>query len=245
MSRAEPLPAARDRGLRSAVRAAAIDFYYQSIRLVPANIAWGVGLIAVVIVGMAGGPVVTLVACPFLAIPYVGIVRLATLTVRGHDVVLSDLWRAYRRFGLPALGIGAAVTIAYAVLASNAVVGASAGTFIGWLFATLAVSGMVALWVVGFPLWVLLVDPERSDRAVRDRLRLAVMLAVAAPGRLSALALLLTVILFVSTIAFAALLTISVAYSGLFAARYILPAADRLETWLATRGDEAAPIIRG
>ena len=234
-SRAEPLPARADVGLRSAIRAAAFDFYYQSIRAVPANILWGIALLAVVALAIEGGPIVTLGVAPLLAIPYVGVVRLAALVARDRDVVLSDVWRAYRRFGLPALGIGVLTTLAAALLASNVVVGASMGGLLGWVFATLAASGLLGIWVVGFPVWVLLVDPERDDQPPRKRLRLALLLVLAAPGRMVALALLLSIVLLISTVAFAALLTISVSFTSLVAARYILPLADRLETWLAAR----------
>jgi hypothetical protein len=234
-SRAEPLPAPPGGGLRSAFRAATFDFYYQSIRVVPANILWGIAFLAVLAVAIAGGPIATLAVMPLLAIPYVGVVRLAALTARGRDVVLSDVWRAYRQFGLPALGIGVATTLAAALLASNVIVGATTGGLVGWVLATLAASGLLGICVLGFPVWVLLVDPERADRRLRDRVRLAALLVVAAPGRLTLLALLLAVVLLISTVAFAALLTISVSYSALVAARYVLPLADRLETWLAAR----------
>lgn len=240
MSRAEPLPRRSGAGLRSALKAAAVDFYYQSIRLVPANVLWGVTLLGLLALAIGGGPLVPLVAAPLLAIPYVGVARLAVLTVRGRDVVLSDVWRAYREFGLVALGLGAVLTLASVLLASNVVIGASQAGFVGWAFATLAGAGLVAIWVLSFPLWLLLVDPERSERRRRDRLRLAVLLVLAAPGRTALLALVLAVLLALSTVAFAALLTISVAYANLVAARYLLPLADRLETWLAERAAAGA-----
>jgi uncharacterized membrane protein YesL len=238
-SRAEPLPARSGGALRSAIRTAAFDFYYQSIRVVPANILWGIALLAVLAVATAGGPLVTLAVAPLLAIPYVGVVRLAALAARGRDVVLSDVWRAYREFGLPAFGIGILTTLAVALLASNLVVGATMGGLGGWVFATLAASGLLGIWVVGVPMWVLLVDPNRADRPLRDRLRLAVLLVLAAPGRMVAVGALLLVVLLISTVAFAALLTISVSYAALVAARYVLPLADRLEAWLVAR--EAGP----
>jgi uncharacterized membrane protein YesL len=149
--------------------------------------------------------------------------------------VLSDVWLAYRQFGLPALGIGVVTTLAATLLASNVVVGAATSGLVGWAFATLAASGLLGIWVVGFPVWIILVDPEREDRPLRERLRLALLLVLAAPGRMAALTFLLSVVLLISTVAFAALLTISVAYSSLVASRYILPLSDRLETWLAAR----------
>lgn len=241
MSRAEPLPRRRGEGLGSALRAAAVDFYYQSIRLVPANVVWGAALIALLAVAIGSGPLASLVAIPFLAIPFVGVARLAALTVRGRDVVLSDLWRAYRQFAVMALVLGAALTVASVLLASNIVIGATQGGFIGWAFATLAASGLLGIWVLSFPLWLLLVDPDRSEQSARARLRLAVLLVLAAPGRTAFLGLVLAIILAVSTVAFAALLTISVAFACLVAARYLLPLADRLETWLHARSGKAGP----
>jgi len=238
-SRAEPLPARADGGLRSAIRAAAFDFYYQSIRVVPANILWGISLLAVLAVAIDGDPLLTLAVAPLMAIPYVGIVRLAALAARSRDVVLSDVFRAYREFGLAALGIGTLTTLAVALLASNVVVGATMGGLGGWVFATLAASGLLGVWVVGFPTWVLVVDPNRADRPLRDRLRLAVLLVLAAPGRMAALGALLLILLLISTVAFAALMTISVSYAALVAARYVLPLADRLEAWIVAR--EAGP----
>ena len=88
----------RGPGLAAAFRAAAYDFYYQSIRLVPANLLWGLAFLAWLIVSVSTGPLVTLVAAPLLAVPWVGVVRLAALTARGQDVVLSDIWTAIRRY---------------------------------------------------------------------------------------------------------------------------------------------------
>jgi hypothetical protein len=237
VSRAEPLPVRTAGGLRSAFRAAAVDFYYQSIRLVPANVAWGLALLVVLAIAIVADPGLTMVVVPLLAIPYVGIVRLAVQAARGRDVVLSDLLVAYRRFGLIAVLIGGIATVFAFVLASNVVIGAAIGGPLGWVFGTLAFSGLFVTWVVGFPAWVLLVDPEREERSVRERLRLAVLLSVAAPGRLAALAVVLAIVLFVSAVAFAALLTISVAFAALVAARYILPLADRFEAWLDSPGE--------
>jgi len=42
----------RGPGLAAAIRAAAYDFYYQSIRLVPANLLWGLAFLAWLIVAV-------------------------------------------------------------------------------------------------------------------------------------------------------------------------------------------------
>ena len=226
---------ARSPGIGASFRAAATDFYYQSIRLVPANLFWGLSFLAWLVISVSTGPLVTLVLAPLLAIPYVGVVRLAALTARGHDVVLSDVVDAIRRFGLVALVSGALAVLAVVVLASDAFLGANLGGPIGWVLSTLGLMGLFALWVFGVPYWVLLVDPNREDRPVRGRVRLAALLVVAAPGRLAWLAVLLALLLLVSTVAFVALLTIAPAYAALVAARFVLPLGDRLESWLEER----------
>ena len=223
-------------GIAGAFRAAALDFYYQSIRLVPANVLWGVCVLAWLVFGVGAGPLIALATAPLVAVPYVALARLAALTARGHDVVLSDALDAIRRFGLPALVAGAIAALAAAVLASNVIIGANLGGPVGWLLSTLAATGLVAMWVYGIAFWPLLVDPERDERPALAKARLAAYLAVAIPGRLSWLALLLFLLLALSTVAVVALLTIAPAYALLVSARYTLPLADRLERWLDRRG---------
>jgi hypothetical protein len=227
-------------GITAAFRAAAIDFYYQSIRLVPANLLWGGALLAWVAFGLSAGPIIALVTAPLVAIPYVALARLAALTARGRDVVLTDVVDAIRRFGLGALVAGTVATLAAAILASNVIVGVNLGGPAGWVLSTLAATGLIVLWVYGLPFWVLLVDPERDGQPVIARARLAALLLVAIPGRLSWLALLLAALLLISTVAVVALLTIAPAYALLVSARFALPHADRLERWLDDRG-AAAP----
>ena len=101
--------------------------------------------------------------------------------------------------------------------------------------------GLVALWVYGIAFWILLVDPDREERAAITRARVALLLAVAIPGRLSWLALLLFLLLTVSTVAIVALLTIAPAYALLVVGvATCCPRADRLERWLDER-QAAAP----
>jgi hypothetical protein len=224
-------------GIAASFRAAAADFYYQSVRLVPANLFWGLSFLAWLVVSVSTGPLVTLALAPLLTIPYVGVVRLAALTTRGQDVVLSDVVDGIRRFGLIALVSGAVGALAIAVLASDALLGANLGGPLGWVLSTLGLMGLLALWVFSVPFWVLLVDPDREGQPVRARVRIAALLVIAAPVRLAWLSFLLALLLFVSTIAFVALLTIAPAYAALVAARFCLPLADRLERWLDERDE--------
>jgi hypothetical protein len=218
--------------LGPAFRAAATDFYYQSIRLVPANVAWGAGFLGVIAIAAWVSPIFALVIAPLLGLPFVGIVRLASQIVRGEDVVLADFGSAMVTYALPALAAGIGMLVATLVFAANVASGIGVGGPIGWGFATLAAWGLAATWVVSVALWPLLVDPAREAIPVARRARLAGLLVLASPVRFAALAAALAVIALVSAVATPALLSVSVAFVALVAARFVLPAADRLEAGL-------------
>jgi len=220
--------------VRAAFRAAATDFYYQSLRLVPANVVWGAALLAVLAIAFWLSPVLALVTAPLLCLPLVGVTRLAAQIVRGEDVVLSDVTTAIRTFARPALAAGMVVVLATIVITTNVVAGVSGGGPIGWAFATLAAWGLVALWIVGLAFWPLLVDPVRQAMPLTARARLAVLVVLAYPVRFASLAASLAVVTLVSAIAFAALLSVSVAFMALVATHVTLPAADELEAGLAS-----------
>jgi hypothetical protein len=231
-SRAEQvdLPAAPRLG--SVLRQAGVDFYFQSIRLVLANAAWGLCLIAVLVVAMVAAPPVALVLTPLLAIPASGVFRLAALIAREEPPDFSDVTDAWRRLAPVALGAGVVLTLVSLVLAFDLLGAIGSANPVAWAFATMAGWGLVAVGTYTIVAWPLLVDPKRETRSIRDRLRLAGLLLVAFPARMFGLALITALILVVSTVAFAALLSISLAYVALVACRYVLPAADRLEARL-------------
>lgn len=227
MSRAEPvLPAAPS--LRGALRASFTDFYFNSVRLVAANLLWGLGLILLYVVALAW-PIGAIVLAPLLALPTVGIFRIAALIVRGEPVSFWDGLAAWRRLLGPALGAGVAGVAAVIVFGSNFVTGLLSNEVVGWAFATFAAWALAVTWVAAFAFWPLLVDPARAAEPPLRRSRLAGLLVLAHPVRLGALGVVIAAILVASTIAFAALVTISVAYCALVACRYVLPAADRLD----------------
>ena len=95
--------------LPRALRRAAVDFYYQSIRLVPANIVWGIVLVALGLAAISLGTWVAIVGAPLLGPPLAGIFRLAGLVTRGRHVVLTDAFEAARELFVPALLLAAAV----------------------------------------------------------------------------------------------------------------------------------------
>ena len=218
--------------VRAAFRAAATDFYYQSLRLVPANVAWGAGVLAVLAIAFWLSPFLALVAAPLLCLPLVGVTRLAAQIVRGDDVVLSDVATALRSYALPALVSGIVFELATIVIATNVIGGISSGGPIGWAFATLAAWGLAALWIVGLAFWPLLVDPAREATPIAARARLAGLVVLARPARFACLGAALAGVTLVSAVAFAALLSVSVAFIALVASRVTLPAADELEARL-------------
>ena len=149
---------------------------------------------------------------------------------------MGAAWRGEVR---PALLLGAGVLGATTVLGFNLVTGILSDTLPGWAFATLAFWGLVGTWLFAWVAWPILLDPERATQSVRERLRLAALLVLAHPVRVGALGLVLAALLVVSTIAIVALVTVAVGFSAIVASRYVLPAADRLESRLAGHVSEA------
>lgn len=248
MSRAEPRPRGRRAAavpegpprLGESARLAAFDFYYHSIRLVAANVVWGIAFTTVFGLAIGGLPLIAVLAAPLLAIPWVGVARLAALIVRGEDVNLSDAFEAYRDYLAPALVAGVATVAAGLVFVTNVALGLRSGGVMGWSLATLAAWGIAGTWTFALCLWPILVDPRRSAQPASSKARLAALLVVAFPGRLAVLATVAAVLAAASTVAAAAILTVSVAYVALLSGRYVLPAADRLEARFAAAGRDAS-----
>lgn len=233
MSRADEAAAPRPRpvgpGLGSALRAATVDFYYHSIRLVVANLIWGAVFFVVWSLTVAGAPPLALIVAPLLAVAWVGVVRLAALIVRGDDVVLSDALGAYRAYLVPALAAGVATTVAFVVLGSNLAAGLGSGGPVGWVFATLAGWGIAIGVAVSLAFWPLLVDPRQAGRPLLASARLAALLVLAHPIRMGGLGLVVVLVGAVGTVAAAAIATFALAWIALAACRVVLPLADRLE----------------
>ena len=106
---------------------------------------------------------------------------------------------------------------------------------LGWGFATIAGWGAVALLIYAVVVWPLLADPARADEPARERVRLAGYVVLAARFRMFGLTVIVLVLTVVWTIAFAALVTISVAYVALVSSHMVLPDADRIVERLAER----------
>lgn len=230
---AAPAPAPPPR-VGAAFRAAFSDYYFNSMRLVPANVVWGAGLIVIVLVGLAW-PLGGLLLLPLLALPTAGTFRLAASIVRAaphpgwHDVV----W-PYRHAAGSTLALGALLTAATVVLSANLLTGfVGQGGPLGWVIATLAGWGLVAVWSAALVGWPLVVDPARDGQPMLARLRLAGAILLVDPIRVAALAVAIGITTAISTVLTAALLTISVAFIALVACRAVYPVADRLEPLLS------------
>ena len=209
------------------LRESLVDFYFNSWRLVPANIVWGVLLLAIAAATLAWLPAILLTS--LLALPAAGLYRMAALITRGAPVGFRDFITGMRRFAGPALLLGIASVVVGAVFTANIGLGMAQGTLAGGVFAVLALYADLALAIYLVAAWPIVVDPVRETMSFRGRLQLAFYVVVSKFGRLLGLTLILLAILLVSAILFAALVTISIAYISLVGTRYVLPAADRLE----------------
>jgi uncharacterized membrane protein YesL len=170
-----------------------------------------------------------LILVPFLALPTAGIFRLAALIVRGDAVALSDAFAAWRAYAGAALAAGFLFTLLATIFVVNIAIGLASGGILGAVLAAFAGWGLLVLGTATLTFWPLLVDPRRADVPLRGRARLAGILVVAFPLRLGVLLLVIGAFLALSTVLFAALLTVSVAVVALVASRYVLPLADRFE----------------
>jgi hypothetical protein len=232
-SRAEAVAVERWPGAGSAFRAALGDFYLNSLRFVAANLVWSAVLIGVWLAYQVS-PLGALLL-PLLAFPTASIFRIAVLVVRGGQVSWWDGLRAWRTEPGPILLLGLAIVGSATVFVANIVNGVSGGGVLGWVIATAAAWGVLMVWLVAWAAWPLLLDPDRADRPVRERLRTAVLLVLAYPLRMAILGGVLAVVVLVSSVAVVALMTISVSFAALVATRHVLPAADRLDERLEAR----------
>jgi hypothetical protein len=199
------------------------------MRLVAANLVWGFALALIVLVGLVS-PLLSVALLPLLALPTAAVFHLAARIVRGEPgSVLHDIAWPYRHAPARWLVVGVGVVAAALILGSNVVSGLGGGEPAGWAVATLAAWGLIVLWCGALVAWPLLVDPSRTTMPLAERLRLAGAVLLAHPLRFAGLALTMAVVVAVSVVLTAAILTISVAFVALVACRSVYPAADRLE----------------
>jgi hypothetical protein len=213
--------------ISSALREAASDFFFNSWRLVPANAIWGLMLVAVLVGVSFWLPAIVLLV--LMALPVAGMYHMAARITRGEGTSFSDFLAGVRLHFVPALVLGGASMLLALVFTVNVFFGLEMGGIAGWVFSAFALYGNIGLAMFLVAAWPLLTDPLRQELTVGRRLRLAALVVIARPGRMFGLSLVLGIVLIISTLLFAALLTVSIAYIALVSTRYVLPAVDRLE----------------
>lgn len=238
-SRSEVLRALRGPGLpgvRGAARTALVELWYHPWPALTSNLAWAMG--ALLALGVASAwPLGGLVLLPLVAVPFAGVMAVATHIVRGEPVDVRDAFRAWRTHGGRAAFLGVLTVVVLAVLAADVVIGlASMGGPVGWALATGAGWALLAIIALLLHAWPLLLDPVEPGRSVGAALRLGARVALVFPGRAAALTLLAAVVLIVATVLFAVLATVAMAWLAIFASVVVLPAADRLTALEDRRG---------
>jgi hypothetical protein len=212
--------------VRKTARQAAVDLYYNSTSLIPANVVFGLALIAMTasVAISPWGWIVMIILVPLAA----GCMAQATSVVRDGHTDLGTFVAILRKPWEP-LTLGAIQIGLGAVLVVDLLVGVGIGGFVGSVLAISAVYGLVILWIYAVVAWPLVLDPRRRGETLGTRLRLAGTLLVARPIRMAFLALTIGLFIAISTVAVAAIVMFALALAFLFVARMVLPAADRLE----------------
>jgi uncharacterized membrane protein YesL len=213
--------------IRAALRQALRDFYFNSWRLAPANLLWGIVLIAALLIGpvsIVGGALIIL-----LAAPTAGLYRMGALVARDEPASFGDFFGAIRQFGPGAIAVAVAVAALGLVLTTNLSVGLASDNPLGWLISAMALWGDVAIVLFLVVFWPVFVDPRRDGQSLRQKLALAGLGVIGRPIRVSALTLTVALVLMASTILFAMLVIVSVAYVAIVSSRVVLPMVDELE----------------
>ena len=214
----------------TALRQALRDFYFNSWRFAPANLLWGI----VLILAFFAGPfsLVGLALLVALALPTVGLYRMAALVAREEAAGFSDFVGGMRRYGPAALLVAVGVAVLAAVLTTNVIVGLQAANPLGWLISALALWGDLGLVMFLTAFWPILVDPQRESLGLRQRLGLAGLAVIGRPIRMLVLTVVILAVLAVSTVFFAAVVLVSVGYVALISSRVVLPLVDEVEARL-------------
>ncbi|HXG27198.1 MAG TPA: hypothetical protein VNL94_10195 [Candidatus Binatia bacterium] len=217
-------------GLGGAIRQSLVDFYFNSWRLAPANVAWGVLLILALLAPLTSA--VGLGLLVLLAIPTAGIYRMAALIARDEPAAFSDFVAGMRRYAGTAVLLGVGVTLLVFVLTTNVLLGMGTDHPVGWFVSAMALWGLVGLAMFLVAAWPLLVDPRREDVGVKRRLSLAAIAVIGRPVRMVVLVALVGLLLVASAVLFALLVMVTVAFVALVSSRYVLPMVDELEARL-------------
>ena len=209
---------------REALWLALRDFYANSWRLVPINAALGAVLVLAAFTALVTplAAVLVVLAGPVAA----ALLHCAVTLVRTENLVLTDAWDGLRLHWRLGLGLGAtgSALMALGVLAVRFYGGSSL-----WPLAFLTLYLLVVLGIYQLILWTLAIaEPGRPIRALaRD----AGVAFATRPGATLALGLALLLVN-VAGLAAAVMpfLTLTLAYTFLATARFVLPASDPEES---------------
>lgn len=216
------------------VRAATSDLYYNSWRFVAANALVGALLIAILLAAVATP--LALVLLVVVAVPAAGMMRMATALVRDGHTDFGELWAVARR-PWTVLALAAAQLAATAVLTGDIALGVAWGTPLGTFLAVSAIYGLVLGWAMAVVAWPLLMDPTRDAEPRLRVLRTAAVVLLAHPLRVGGFALVMAIVVALSTLTVMPVLTIALGWAWLVIAHHVLPLADRVERREPIDGD--------
>jgi hypothetical protein len=205
--------------VRRALRAALVDTYRWSWRLVIVNAALSLA-VALIVVFVSAFPLVLFVA-PLVAGPvFAALVHCVVTLVREDEFHLSDAGVGVRRFWKEGFVLGG-ITGAILLLGALAVIFYGSERHRVLPLAVLAVYLVALLTLVVLVGWLFAVAD--SEVGVVAALRRAALVAGRSPARLLVLGSALFLINLVGTVTVIPLLTLTVAYTLLATARLVLP----------------------
>lgn len=212
------------------MRQAAVDFYYNGWAFLGANLAFGAVLLAALYGSLYVSPWLLLLVAALVA-PAAGTMRMATRLRRDGHTDLGDFAEPLRQGRILLLGL--AQLLVSVVLAADIAIALSWGSWIGVVLLVGAAYGVVALWALAVVAWPVLLDPTRDAMPIRARLRLALVVLFLEPRRVGGVALGSALVLVISTVLLAPILTVAVSYAWLLIAGSVLPLADEVQARLA------------
>jgi hypothetical protein len=223
VSRAEPEPRPAPPGVARALRQAATDFYFNGWAFLVANVAVGGVLLLAVYGSLYVSPWLLLLAAAAV-VPAAGTMRMAARLRRDGHTDLGDFVEV-RHLGRILL-LGLAELVVAVVLAVDILVALSWGSWLAVILLVGAAYGAVVLWALSLVAWPILLDPARDSAPIGRRLRLAVLVGFLHVRRVGGLAVVSGLLLAVSVVLLAPVLTVAVSYVWLVAAGVALPLAD-------------------
>lgn len=220
-----------------AVRAAASALSDAFVAFAVGNVVWLAAVGAALLAGRLFAPASVLV---LLVVPAShGLCRMATIAVRGRPVRMAHLRVGATGRGWAGFWLGVVQLLLLALAAVNAAVAVHAPNLA--LVLAGAVSGYAGLFVFAsvLVLWPLLLDPDRAELSMCAIARLGFVVIAARPGRVLALVVFESLLVFIGLQTFVAALVLP-AFGLLLAAWVVLPLADELES--STRCDGSTHV---